>query len=407
MTDSRQARSRDSIRALLGLPKSASPLRVRNRADELRAHIEERLAGASSEEFAEARRQEIERLAQALLEVGTAPPPLPKRLWIAAGSGFVLGVLLCAGFFLMRPLAGDEPAAAVLPGYGELSVDADPPASTWKLFHPEDERLLAEDAADGRPHRLAPGLYRLRVENVDCPDSWQREVKIVPAEIQRYSPSVCRGEGQLVVEADQPEARLKIDGMDVGSTGSVPRTLRTGTHSIEVEKPGFVPWQGAVQVRAEEPLTLRAQLVPRPETESPEPAGTETAAAPAPAPAPPAEPPGAAPPQAGQRPSSPDRGATGRGGSKSWHDAIRHQLVSDFDANASGSLDLREEIQSIPCPVLLSVESSYQTGGLAVDMIHLYGFDGSDAPANTLGITPSMRGYAYDRMKGCGLRTGP
>jgi hypothetical protein len=81
--------------------------------------------------------------------------------------------------------------------------------------------------------------------------------------------------------------------------------------------------------------------------------------------------------------------------------------VSDFDSNASGSLDLREEIQSIPCPVLLSVESSYQTGGLAVDMIHLYGFDGSDAPANTLGITPSMRGYAYDRMKGCGLRTGP
>jgi hypothetical protein len=99
------------------------------------------------------------------------------------------------------------------------------------------------------------------------------------------------------------------------------------------------------------------------------------------------------------------KGGAGKGGSKSWHDAIRHQLVSDYDSNGSGSLDTQREIQSIPCPVLLSVESSYATGGLAVEMVHLYGFDGSDAPANTLGVTPAMRSYAYDRMKACGLRT--
>ena len=97
--------------------------------------------------------------------------------------------------------------------------------------------------------------------------------------------------------------------------------------------------------------------------------------------------------------------ASGKGGSKSWHDAVRHQLVRDYDRNRSGSLDLRDEIESIPCPVLQSLEASYETGGLAVAMTHLYGFDGSDAPVNTLGVTPGMRGYAYDRMKGCGLKT--
>jgi hypothetical protein len=38
-------------------------------------------------------------------------------------------------------------------------------------------------------------------------------------------------------------------------------------------------------------------------------------------------------------------------------------------------------------------------------MIHLYGFDGSAAPANTLGVTSNMRGYAFERMKACGLKT--
>jgi len=95
---------------------------------------------------------------------------------------------------------------------------------------------------------------------------------------------------------------------------------------------------------------------------------------------------------------------TGKGGSKSWHDAIVYELVSQYDRNASGSLDTSEEIQSIPYQTWREVEVSYETGGLSVEMTHLYGFDGSEAPANTLGITTPMRGYAYDRMKSCGLK---
>ena len=37
-------------------------------------------------------------------------------------------------------------------------------------------------------------------------------------------------------------------------------------------------------------------------------------------------------------------------------------------------------------------------------MTHLYGFDGSEAPANTLGIALSARDHAYERMKTCGLK---
>ena len=92
------------------------------------------------------------------------------------------------------------------------------------------------------------------------------------------------------------------------------------------------------------------------------------------------------------------------GGSKTWHDAIKHELISTYDQNGSGSLDTREEVLSIPCPVWLDIERQYETGGLSVDMTHMYGFDGTDAPANTLGITYGLRGEAYQRMKDCGLK---
>ena len=54
--------------------------------------------------------------------------------------------------------------------------------------------------------------------------------------------------------------------------------------------------------------------------------------------------------------------------------------------------------------VWLDIETQYETGGLSVDMTHMYGFDGTDAPANTLGVTYGLRGEAYQRMKDCGLK---
>jgi hypothetical protein len=95
---------------------------------------------------------------------------------------------------------------------------------------------------------------------------------------------------------------------------------------------------------------------------------------------------------------------TGLGGSKTWHDAIRQDLVSQFDRNGSGSLDTVEEVDAISCETWRNIEQSYETGGLAVEMTHLYGFDGSEAPANTLGITAAVRAEAYERMKACGLK---
>lgn len=399
MAHSGRGPSRGRLRTLLGLPAAASRARVHEAAQKLKGHIEGRLFSASSAAFARARLREVESLAQGLAaETGGA-----RNSWLLTMGAFGLGIAAAsAGFFYFA--GSTESAAPLSDAPGQLSVAADPPGSTWSLFNAEDERLLGEYPADGGGREFAPGRYRVEVVHPECPDRWQREVQLESGTRSRYAPRLCEGEGEVVVESNVEAARVIVDGLDVGTSGPASHALGAGRHAIRVEKEGFEPFEGHIELVAGDRLELRADLAAAPPPvpgQAPDPGEASSLAPPPSAPRVASEM-GA---QGAGVSTRSRRERTGKGGSKSWHDAVKHQLVGDYDRNGSRSLDTREEIQAIPCPVLQNLEASYETGGLAVGMIHLYGFDGSGAPANTLGVTRSMRGYAYDRMKGCGLRT--
>jgi len=405
MADSEQHSPQARLRAVLGLPASAASKQLLARAQRLRAHIEERIAGAASESIASARRLEVERLRKGLEWETLASGKGSRGLWVGRGLAFALGAAVASAMLVgFGVLSGRGPEAG-LDTPGSISVLASPAGATWRLVDPLDERVLGEHVADGTGHPFSPGGYRLEVAHADCPDNWRREITLTAGTEQDYAPGLCQGMGEVVVESSAEGARLQIDGLDVGLAGAEAYALRAGPHTLRVEKNGYAPWEGKVQVEADSRLNLRAELAPAPPSDSGQTAGASgppsspAVAEPAPAKMASASP---ASPMGGTRG---ERKRTGKGGSKSWHDAVKHQLVSDYDRNGSRSLDTPEEIQGIPCPVLLNLEASYETGGLAVSMIHLYGFDGSAAPANTLGVTSAMRGYAYDRMKDCGLRT--
>ena len=405
MADSEQDPPQTRLRTVLGLPASAASDQLLARAQRLRSHIEERIAEATSESIASARRSEVERLREGLEWEALASGKGSRGLWIGRGLAFALGAALASAILIGIGGLPNPDTEAALNTPGRISVVGSPAGAIWRLIDPADDRVLGEHRADGMGHAFSPGGYRLEVAHADCPDEWLREITLLAGAEQDYAPELCQGLGEVVVEASAEGARLQIDGMDVGSTGAEAYVLSAGPHTIRVEKTGFAPWKGEIQVEADARLNLRADLAPGPSSEK-----SETAPALG-SPSPPAAPEPTPARIASGSPADPSGGTrgrrerTGKGGSKSWHDAVKHQLVIDYDRNGSRSLDTPEEIQGIPCPVLLNLEASYETGGLAVGMIHLYGFDGSAAPANTLGVTSAMRGYAYDRMKDCGLRT--
>jgi hypothetical protein len=434
----------ESAHPLLGLGAEASNEEILEAYWRLHAHIETRAAARASEPgFAEARRAELEALeaaARGTLGPGadlTTPPRVARekgvaprwiRLWAMLATAAALGLAAALLFGL-----GGEPEPDPLPPLpARLSVRAEPLASSLQVFDLLQENLVAEGPADGSPQSIEPGGYLLRVHHEECPDEWTHEVTLAAGQALDFAPRICEGSGALIVRSNVSGDRVQIDGLDVGSTGSTVHPLDVGGHDVRVEKQGYAPWTGRIATLPDQTITLQAELTPiakeqaaakqptAPGQKSP-PAGSPDGGASRSAGAPPPPPPGGGPAggangaRAGRRtvPPPPSGGGpartratkTGKGGSKSWHDAIKYRLVTEYDRNGSGTLDTPEEVSAITCEVWRSVEESYETGGLGVDMTHLYGFDGSDAPANTLGITKEMRGYAYDRMKQCGLKT--
>lgn len=409
----------DAVHRLLGLPETASPAERAGAYWRLRGHIEARIASAGDAREAEARRTELRRLhaacstlpgidAGALSDAGPARPDTRAPRWLVAWAVVASGVALLLAVW--RVAAPPPMPAETGAGTGEadarLIVSANPSSAGLTVTTGEDDRVVVTAVADGTTQFLPNGRYRAAVAHPDCPDTWRQDIELAAGEERRYAPSICRGEGAVVVRSNASGDRLQIDGVDVGSTGATAHPLRVGLHRIRVEKEGYEPWTAEVRIAPDAELTLNAELVasagPPAAPPAPAPAPERTASAPPP------PPPGGGPVAEGVGPPVSEgekmRVRTGAGGSKSWHDAIVHDLIVRYDRNGTGSLDSAEEIQSIPCEEWRGIEQSYETGGLAVEMTHLYGFDGSEAPANTLGITNAMRGYAYDRMKACGLK---
>jgi hypothetical protein len=435
MSSSRETEPSGDARGVLGLARDFSPEDLEAAYRRLRAHIAARADTVEQPVFMAARRAELEELDR-LVDRLRSPTPPPgaapgrsrvggtRRLWIAVGvlSAAVVALILA---LLLRPTSipeDPEEIPVAPPEPAVLSARAEPIGAQLAILAAEDEHVVAEGAADGTRHRVEAGDYRLRVARADCPDVWTQDVQIGPGESLEFAPRICLGSGSLVVRSNVNGDRVRIDDLDVGSTGETPHPVSIGDHQITVEKRGFEPWTGTVRIHPDEVLTLRAELEPsagsaadRLEASGGEPAGEvappeaeDVASAPE-AVRPP--PPGGAPEAAEQGPESLLKlGSAKRvvqknpGGSKGWHDAVKERLLATYDSNGSRALDTPEELNAIPCSEWRAIEASYETGGLGIPMTRLYGFDGSDAPTNTLGVTRSMASYAYDRMKRCGLK---
>ena len=387
---------------LLGVAEGAETEELNRAASQLRDHIVERQTHSDEEPFREARQEELNHLDRTLAASSNASDGGGRRGPRLSPQILGVALLLLIAVGAIRYGLSHRSAASIPEAPAQLSVLSDPQGGSFWLLDPSDESVLTRDEADGGNSEWPGGDYLLRVEHPDCPDEWSREITLPAGGSKAFEPRLCQGEGQVVIRGSQEGDRVQIDGLDVGSTSETPRTLRVGKHRIQVEKEGFVPFTAEISLRPDEQIDLMAALKPKnekPATPAPRP---PAAAAPPPPPPPAARPPSAVPPS----PSDPPlpQAKRGIGGSKTWHDAVKHDLISTYDQNGSRSLDTREEVLSIPCSVWLDIETQYETGGLSVDMTHMYGFDGTDAPANTLGVTYGLRGEAYQRMKDCGLK---
>lgn len=353
----------------------------------------------------------------------TAAGPI-DRIPLAAvilGAGLVLCLLLvyAGGGTRDEPRSGGGGgggAPVAVGAMARLLIQGELPGATLRVLDADREAVLAEVPAQGAVVELRRGRYALEVKREDCPDTWTRSAYFEAGQTRRFAPSLCSGEGRLIVRSNVADGRLQIDGLDVGTPGDSAHVLGVGDHEIQIDKPGYRPHTARVRIRPDATLEIAADLVPkRPPPSAPRRLDLSFDVE-ALAPAPEFEPTPfdmgdlaeSIAPETAARAGTRllERSGLGRlpdGGSTAWHDRVSQEFVRRFDRDGSGSIDRVDESEAITCAYWRETEASFDQGGLGLSMARYYGFDGSEWHPRALGFDRSVRGAAYQRMKECGL----
>jgi len=409
--------SRAQLLRILGLPANANDAAVVAAIDRLVGVLRARQAAtASSESERVALAEEIDRLESA------RPRPRAARADRLPLLGALLGtaVALAALFFHAgdgRDAPERSDSLVVLTQRPRLELEGPLPEAILRVLDADRSNLVAEMRAEGAVLELDRGRYALEVRRPGCPDAWTRSAYFAPGTVHRFAPTLCTGEGRLVVRSNVPDGRLRIDGEVVGAPGDGVHLLAVGEHEVSVEREGFRRWVEQVRITPEATLERMALLLPEREA-TPRVRRLDLGfdaedLAPPPPPAP-------TPFDMGDLADSIAPEKTGRpttrlleraglgglpdGGSTAWHDRVRREFLERFDSDVSGRIDRSEESEAISCAWWRETEQSFDEGGLGLSMARYYGFDGSEWHPGALGFDRALRSVAYERMRGCGLQ---
>jgi len=284
---------------------------------------------------------------------------------------------------------------APAPRPGRIAVRGNMAGAHLEIVDADRGTLAHEGLANGESIELVAGRYAMRVEHVDCRDIWSRDLELEAGTHHEILARNCRDQGWLIVRSNLAQDRLRIDGEPLGVTGPNQHPVATGEHHIEISKPGYLPWAGAVEVPAGTTVSVRASLQPKPPdavTQSAQPGqsgfGSESGNG------------------MGAQGPSPQDALTPleRERTHEWHRSAKRYLLSRYDIDSSGRLDTRNEVLEIPCDDWRSFEASFDQGGLRLPLSRFYGFDGTKWVENAFGISADMRAVAYDHMLECGMR---
>ena len=166
------------------------------------------------------------------------------------------------------PSPPDEAPATIAgpPPTTTESPTVEPPAATGRLFVepvPEDSTVelinIAERYKEGM--ELPPGEIHIRVEREGYVPQEEKIILAAGEEVRVQMRLDSRPTGTIVVEPTHPEARVLVDGSQVG-TGSVEAQVTPGSRLVRVEFEGHKPFETRVELEAGGSVRVSALLEP-------------------------------------------------------------------------------------------------------------------------------------------------
>lgn len=133
--------------------------------------------------------------------------------------------------------------------YGDLEVVSDPEGAA--VFIEDEEKGTTPISIKDHP----AGKYRVVLKKKGF-DPWERTVEIVPFKSATLSAELVTVYGELLVNSIPKGAKLWIDGQFYGKTPRRIKQVWKGSHTIELQTPGFPSWKDTVVIDIDEPTRV-------------------------------------------------------------------------------------------------------------------------------------------------------
>jgi outer membrane receptor protein involved in Fe transport len=150
-----------------------------------------------------------------------------------------------------RTVTLEAPLTRIL---GRLELTGEPRGAEVRLAGPEPVTASLPASLD-----VTPGTYRVTVTR---PGFLVKEqtVEVLPETTVSVDVALERQTGVLVVQADERDALIMIDGKAAGFTPAVLDGIAAGPHDITVSLEGFKPWTAHVIVSPDDRTLIEAAL---------------------------------------------------------------------------------------------------------------------------------------------------
>lgn len=213
------------------------------------------------------------RARQIFEEIAVQDPQLPEAAWNAAFLARKTEQWeICAmyyRFYLERvPEASDKDATEHALSYCERKIENRGTIDVRTT--PADAKIYVDGLPFGegelRNLVLSPGTHRL---TVDLPhyDSYDERIQVTGGVNQEFSVRLKETvyEGTLVLDVDQADAVVRIDGIQVGTTPlpveGIPHRAKKKV-LLTIEKDGFRRWQRYITLQPNASYNLEVRLLP-------------------------------------------------------------------------------------------------------------------------------------------------
>jgi outer membrane receptor for ferrienterochelin and colicin len=212
----------------------------------------------------------------ALVEVITEPPGarvfLNRRDLGSYGATPIVLAVEPGEYTVLLDLGGHEPAEvvavravkgrrevarrALVPIRGTLEILGKPVGAIARVEGGEAAQCELPCSLD-----VAPGDLSVSV-SAPGHEAQSYTVRVEANGAARLEVALAQQTGSLVVQADERDALIVVDGAPVGFAPAVVDRIPVGKHTVVVQQEGFRAWQAQVEVSANERTLVQAELQP-------------------------------------------------------------------------------------------------------------------------------------------------